>query len=85
MLEQDLEPDQNENDAAGELGAALVARAEHIADVHTAIEITNVVQPMIVMAGTIFTCKKANVTPTASASMLVATARMSSSLKLTPA
>ena len=35
MLEQDLEPDQNENDAAGELGAALVARAEHIADVHT--------------------------------------------------
>ena len=24
MLEQDLEPDQNENDAAGELGAALV-------------------------------------------------------------
>ena len=35
MLEQDLEPDQNENDAAGELGAALIARAEHIADVHT--------------------------------------------------
>ena len=35
MLEQDLEPDQNENDAAGEFGAALVARAEHIADVHT--------------------------------------------------
>ena len=34
MLEQDLESDQNENDAAGELGAALVARAEHIADVH---------------------------------------------------
>ena len=34
MFKQDLEPDQDENDAAGEFGAALVARAEHIADVH---------------------------------------------------
>ena len=34
VFEQYLEPDQNKNDAAGELGAALIPRAEHIADVH---------------------------------------------------
>ena len=30
MFKQDLEPDQDENDAAGEFGAALVARADAI-------------------------------------------------------
>ena len=35
----------------------------------------NVVHPMKVTAQTMFTCKNANVTPTASASILVATAR----------
>ena len=35
---------------------------------------TNVVAPMNDTAGTISTCRNANVTPTASASMLVATA-----------
>ena len=41
----------------------------------------NVVAPMNVTAGTILTCKNANVTPTASASMLVATASGSMVIK----
>ncbi len=40
-------------------------------------ERTNVVTPIIETAGTISTSRKANVTPTASASILVATARAS--------
>ena len=42
----------------------------------------NVVAPIKLMAGTILTCKNANVTPTASASMLVATASGSIVIKL---
>ena len=34
MLKQDLQPDQNQNNAAGQLSAALVARTEHIADIY---------------------------------------------------
>ena len=42
---------------------------------------TNVVAPMNDTAGTISTCRNANVTPTASASMLVATASGSMVIK----
>ena len=35
MLEQDLETDQNQDDAARQLGLGLVARAEEIADLET--------------------------------------------------
>ena len=55
--------------------------APNLCPTHTpAAESTKVVQPISVMAAAIRTCRKANEMPTANASILVAIARMRSSL-----
>ena len=82
VLEQYLKADEDEDDAAGEFRHGSGPGAEHAAQVEAATERMKVMPPMRQTAGTMSTLRKAKVTPTASASMLVATA--SGSMALTP-
>ena len=69
VLQKNLSTQKDQDHTAGDLPITTPAR-----------EITKVVQPMTVTAGRMSTFKNANVTPTANASMLVATAISSSCL-----
>lgn len=80
VLQKNLSTQKDQDHTAGDLRPALEAGAEKVPITTPAREITKVVQPMTVTAGRMSTFKNANVTPTANASMLVATAISSSCL-----
>lgn len=74
MLNEDLCADAHQNDAAEYLGLTAQPAAEFLPSRWPARQQTNVTQAMKEAAAAMFTSSAAKLTPTASASMLVAKA-----------